>query len=358
MNLRIILAIAYKDIVDAIKNTYIFVSLLLPVGMSLLFGLIMPGPASATQLDVFFLGPGEQQLAERLQANPGINLVRKDTEDAVNQAVMSGNAVGIILPEGFDSALAGGETPVVRILYNGDTGAAEEAGVQRIVENALRVMAGQTLPATIDLVDLGGGAETSGPAFDYSHYLLVLFLVMGLVVTGVFVVPTILVEEKEKHTLEAILSTPASYPDLVAGKALLGLAYSLLSALVLLLLNRGFTGNPVITIAAVVLGALFLVLAGLLLGAVFKTSGQVNTWSTIVMLVLLLPVMFTSILHPPASILFINSLIPTKYIADTLNLSLGNQATLVSAGSNLLILAGCGAAAFGIVVWVLRRERL
>jgi len=84
--------------------------------------------------------------------------------------------------------------------------------------------------------------------FDYSSYLVTLFLSMGLIITGVYVVPAILVEEKEKHTLEAVLVTPASFPDLVAGKALVGIVYSLLSAGIVLLLNHGFSGNPAATL--------------------------------------------------------------------------------------------------------------
>jgi len=37
---------------------------------------------------------------------------------------------------------------------------------------------------------------------------------------------------------------------------------------------------------------MFLVLCGLLLGSIFRTMMQVNTWSTLLMIVLLLPTMF------------------------------------------------------------------
>ena len=117
---------------------------------------------------------------------------------------------------------------------------------------------------------------------------------------GIFVVPYLLVEEKEKGTLKAVLVSPATYADVVAGKGLVGLFYALLVAVILLLLNGGFGGNVVITLLSVVLGSIFLVQVGLLMGAAFKAINQVNSWSSIVMIVLMLPGMFGDFLPPPS----------------------------------------------------------
>jgi ABC-2 type transport system permease protein len=356
MNPRIAFAIARKDIVDAIKNTYIFISLLLPVGMSLLFGLILPSGGSASAPVIAVYAPGGATLVDRLAANQGLKLTVVDSAAAARDATKNGG-VGIILPEGFDEALANGERPTIEILYQGATGAVIEAAVQRAVESLLRDMAGQKLPAVIQATNAAGESGGAASSFAFSHYLLILFVVMGLAITGVFVVPTLLVEEKEKHTLEAVLATPAGYPDLVAGKALVGLTYSLLSAVILLALNGGFSGYVPVSLAAVFLGALLMVLIGLFLGAIFSTSAQVNTWSTMVMLLLLLPAMLTSGLPVPAAVRAIDVFLPSQYITDALTIGL-NRGSLAGAGVDLAILAGCCVVAFVGVVWVLRRERL
>lgn len=358
MNPRIAFAIARKDIVDAIKNTYIFISLILPVGMSLLFGLILPGGGTSTTITVAVYAPGGSALIDRLASNPAIRLLVQDSAASVTATVKSGGGAGIILPEGFDSLLADGERPTLQILYNGAMGSVVEAGVQRTVESFLRDIAGQVLPAVIQPTNIGGSSSGVSTGFNYSHYLLILFVVMGLAITGVFVVPTLLVEEKERHTLEAVLATPAGYADLVAGKALVGLTFSLLSAFILLALNKGFSGYPPVTIGSVVLGALLMVLIGLLLGAIFTTSAQVNTWSTIVMLVLLLPAMLSSGLPVPAPVQAIDRFLPTQYITDALMSSLGGSSLTAGEGVDLVILAGCCVLAFAAVIWVLRRERL
>ena len=52
------------------------------------------------------------------------------------------------------------------------------------------------------------------------------------------VVPLLLVEEKEKRTLDFLLASPASLKEIVAGKALTGVAYTVLIAGLLLFVNR------------------------------------------------------------------------------------------------------------------------
>ena len=115
------------------------------------------------------------------------------------------------------------------------------SALRQILEASLRALAAQSPPARLVLADVtaSGPEQEAPPTFDLAAYYLILLLVMGLTMVGVFVVPTILVEEKEKHTLQAITVSPASYVDVVVGKALVGLFYALLTALILLLLNKG-----------------------------------------------------------------------------------------------------------------------
>jgi ABC-type multidrug transport system permease subunit len=108
---------------------------------------------------------------------------------------------------------------------------------------------------------------------------------------------------------------------------------------------------------AVVLGSLFLVQVGLLLGAAFQTTSQVNTWSSMIMLLFLLPAMFGDFLTPPEPIPTLMRLIPTSYMTNTISLAMSNKATVGTVGLNLAILAASAMVAFGAVIWVLRRER-
>jgi ABC-2 type transport system permease protein len=182
-----------------------------------------------------------------------------------------------------------------------------------------------------------------------------MLLVLALVMSGTFAVPTLLVEEKEKHTLDVLLVSPASAVDVVVGKGLVGLVYCALASLALIVLNRGWQGAWPLTFLGILIGSAFAVLVGLLIGGLFRTMSQVNTWSSLVMLVLILPTWFTlaSDASPIATVI---RLIPTFYLAEALGLSLAGNWSVGRIAADLAIVAACAVAALVGVVWLLRRE--
>ena len=142
---------------------------------------------------------------------------------------------------------------------------------------------------------------------------------------------------------------------MVAGKALTGLVYSLLIAGILITLNQGWVGDWPVTLLAVLLGALFMVAVGLLMGSLFQTTMQVNTWSSIVMIVLMVPSWLT-MLQMPTALEIALRLIPTHYLTKVLELALAGDASLVRVWGDLALLLGSVVLAFACVVWTLRRE--
>ncbi len=191
--------------------------------------------------------------------------------------------------------------------------------------------------------------------FRIDQYLLILLLVMALAMTGAFVVPLLLVEEKEKHTLDALLISPAGPAEVAAGKALTGMVYSLLITGILLTMNNGWEGDWPVTVLVVILGGLFMVAVGLLMGAVFRTTPQVNTWSTVVMLGLMVPSWFGATgLFPGWERYF--HLVPTNFMVKVLRLSLAGEASLPQVWGDLALLLASVLLVFAAVVWVLRRQ--
>jgi ABC-2 type transport system permease protein len=354
MSLRVITAIAHKDLVDAVKNTYILFALILPVGMSLLFTLMVPSRGQLPEIALH--DAGQSGLVAALTNDPAVQVVVVDSAEAVRQRVERGATGGLVLPANFDAAVAAGTTPELQGYYNGQRSASRST-FQRTVETALHTLAGQALPARLVLADVSGTANQASGDPNLTSFLLPFVLVLGATMVGVFIVPTILVEEKEKHTLHAMLVSPASYADVVAGKALVGLVFALLIGLLLLLLNDGFVGNPAITLLAIVLGALFLVQCGLLLAAILSTTAQVNTWSSIVMLVLLIPALFSLPPQPPPPVSTVIRLIPTGAMADAIIIGLSNTGSVGKLWLDVLVLATATGLMFGGIIWALRRER-
>jgi ABC-2 type transport system permease protein len=161
------------------------------------------------------------------------------------------------------------------------------------------------------------------------------------------------VEEKEKRTLDFLLSSPASLNDIVAGKAMTGVVYTILIAGLLLGINRRFIQNWPLTLLTVVLGLLFVVAVGLVIGSLLKNTMQVNTWASFVLLILM---------APSFPLLGISSwfekamrVIPTYYLSEALKLSMAGTVSS-QLWIYLAVLLGCTVVAFFAAGWALYRR--
>lgn len=95
-------------------------------------------------------------------------------------------------------------------------------------------------------------------------------------------------------------------------------------------------------------------MVGLLMGAFFHNTMQVNSWSTLVMLALMMPSWLT-IMALPAPLETVLHLVPTHYMGRMLGLALAGEASLTRIGGDLAVLAGSTVAVVAAVVWTLRR---
>ena len=354
MNWRAILTIAHKDIVDAIKNRYILFALILPIGVSLLLRVAFPGPDELITIAVY--DPGDSRLVSGLRELSAVRLLEVTSDRQLPEEVEKETVGGLAVPAGFDAAVEAGEQPELTVYLNRRRGGGELAVFRRLVEQQVWVLVEQPPPARITWTNVAEPPGTLAQGeFRFDRYILVVLLVMALAMTGSFVVPLLLVEEKEKHTLDALLMSPADSAEVVAGKALTGLLYSLLIAGVLIALNEGWVGDWPVTAVAILLGSLFMVAVGLLMGSLFRTTMQVNTWSSIVVLALMSP-SWLGVMGSPTLLETALGLLPTHCLAQALGLALAGEASLARVWGDLAVLAGSVIVAFAAVVWTLRRQ--
>jgi ABC-2 type transport system permease protein len=368
MNWRAVWAIARKDIVDAARNHYILAVLTLPVFLSVLFPLIVPNTETdAPALAIVVHDPGNSNLVAWLQAMPGMQLTEVDSGDQVPERVVADTAMaGIVLPIGFDSDVAAGARPELTVYLNQERSAFWETALRQLIgqEVVRHLVAGQVAvltegppPVQIVWANVGTAPAQQAPGgLGLDPLLLVIILVMVLVMAGGYAVPLLVVEEKEKRTLAFLLVSPAGAGEVVLGKALTGLFYSLAVAAIAVALNEGWIGNWPITFLTLFLGMLFTIAVGLLMGGFFDDTVQVNTWGSIVVMGLLAPswVAFGSQL--PTWVAVALRLVPTYYLVDALNLSVADQGNLAQIARDLAVLGGSTVLAFAAVVWSVRRE--
>jgi ABC-2 type transport system permease protein len=359
MNWRVAFSIARKDIVDAVKNMYILFALIMPIVMSLLMQAVFGNIGEPGTLKVVVYDPGGSRLVENLNSLPDVAVTEVDSEEELDEQARDATG-GLLVPAGFDAAVDANQQPELIVYTNDRRGGGELAAFRGLVEQQIWQLKGVSMPAKIAWNSVGSPRLLQGEAQVgdvMTQYFFIMLLVMGLAMVGVFVVPYLLIEEKEKHTLDALLVTPAGPAEVAAGKAMVGIFYCAVVSIVLAFLNKGWAGNWAFTLAAMALGSLMMVAIGLFLGGFLNTMHQVNTWSSVLMLTLLLPSWFTGIIDVP-SLETVSKIIPSYYLADTLTLSLPGMATFANVWLNLAILLACVILIFGAVVWSLRRERV
>jgi hypothetical protein len=137
---------------------------------------------------------------------------------------------------------------------------------------------------------------------------------------------------------------------------LVGVVYSLLTALVVMALNRGFVGDIGFSMAIVLLSSITLSLIGLLIGGMVDNMSTLNTWGGFIMVPLILPGILAggALGNLSQGLTVALQVVPTYHLARGLAVSLsgkGGQAWL-----NLAILVVESLLLFGAVVWSLRRR--
>jgi len=355
MNLGVIKAITRKDVVDAIRNRYLLSALITPLFVALLFRVLLPGDNPRSLLTVVVHDPGNSTLIAELRKAPQIGLVEAGSADAIAREVEKHKAIGgVVVPLNFDSDGTAGKQPELAIYVNNKKNNFEQAAFRRLLVQQVQSLVKQPEPARLVWIDVD--KETNEPTrggLSLDRMLLPLLLIMTFGMTGALVVPVLLVEEKEKRTLDFLLASPASLKEIIAGKALTGVTYSLLIAGLLLAINRQLVGNWLLTALTVLLGLVLVVSIGLFMGSLFNNTMQVNTWAGTVLVVLLAP-SFPS-LPMPAVVDAAMRLIPTYYLTEALKLSLAGSASPRIWG-HLAVVLVCTIIAFAAAVWALRRR--
>ena len=355
MNLGIVSAITRKDLVDAIRHRYLLTALVTPLFVALLFRFLLPGGDSNNILTIVVHDAGGSGLVAELRKTSQIGVIEVASAEATAGEVERRKAIGgLVVPVGFDADLAAKKQPELTVYVNNEKTIFEQAAFRRLLDQLVRSFAKQPDPARLNWVDVAKGSSDQirgGTGLEQMLLPLLLILTFGMI--GAFVVPLLIVEEKEKRTLDFLLSSPASLNDIIAGKALTGVVYTLLIAGLLLGLNRQHIQNWPLTLLTIVLGLLFVVGVGLVIGSLMNNTMQVNTWAGVVLIVLLAP-SFPSI-GITGWFDKVMRVIPTYYLSEALKMSMAGTVSS-QLWVYLAVLLGCTFIVFFAAAFALHRR--
>jgi ABC-2 type transport system permease protein len=161
------------------------------------------------------------------------------------------------------------------------------------------------------------------------------------------------VEESAAGTLRAVLVTPASPSDVIMSKGLVGISYSLVVAFAILVLTWSLRGNLPVLFLGILLGGIMAVSLGLFLGSLTENIVGSYVYTSLPMLVFLLPALL--IFLPDVS-LSVVKVIPTYYMVHAFDQILNYGAGLAEVWKDFLLIAVCDAIFFILGIYALRRR--
>ena len=282
--LDMIRIIAAKDLVEALKNRLVL-SILVGSILILASAALLPLLLSSSNLPrMVVFDQGRSTILHDLAAREGFRVsivaTRKDMEATLTSS--PDLWLGLVLPADFDQRAVGGQSIELQGYYSHWTDTNKLSQQAAFFDEQFR----SASRATVHL-SLAGGAVYPPADLGGVPLMLQLNMVAVILVIGVALVPLLMIEEKEAQTLKVLLVSPASLKQVVAGKALVGLFFSLLPALVVMAFYHRQIVHWEVAILAILLTAVLAVLTGLLLGILSDSATTVSMWGSLVLVLLL-----------------------------------------------------------------------
>jgi ABC-2 type transport system permease protein len=353
--LRIISTIAVKDAVDALKNKTI-VTVMIGLALMTLTSQALPLLLKLSRVPVAIVyDPGKSDLVTTIADEDGYSLRRLPSQDEMESWIGEGSEVmlGLTLPADLDEQVDnGGSIKLEGAVVHW----AEQAKVTELVdffEDRFSEAAGRRVSIEIedDMVypppDAGGRPFMASMGF-----------VIATIMVGAFLVPYLMIEERETHTMDSLLVSPATYSEVVAGKALAGTFYCLAALTVMFAFNLGLINLWGLALLAAVCGALFTVAVGLLMGTLFDNAASLNLWLGLVIMILLVPVFLEGTMGSnfPELMRTIMPWIPSVALAEVFRTSFSNDFSAAMIISDLGIVVAAAALILALVVWRVRQS--
>jgi ABC-type transport system involved in multi-copper enzyme maturation permease subunit len=350
-NIRIIWAIAAKDIVDSFRNRTLLV---IALGVMIL---MLTGPAlslltSRDQPILVMFAPSDPGMFQGLQGRDDLRLVMVDSLDQLHSAILqpSQPILGVVVASGQIPDPAAGLVLKGYIAHwvKGTKVREQVAFFESVLSQA---------SGTAVHIYVAGNILYPSQADSRQFTMVSISLMTMIMLMGLALVPYLFIEEKENHTMEALLVSPANFWQLVVGKMIAGTVYCLVAASIVLLFNYRLVVHWELMLPTLLLATLFAVAVGLLLGMFFDNAASLGLWTGLFTIVLLVsPLLETmGVGKIPPTLLTAFSWLPSSVIYKLVVLTMLGEVPIQPIWQAMLLLLGTTLVLCMLVVWRIRR---
>ncbi len=286
MSLKRVWRLLRKELSVGPRKPFFIWALLMPFALTVVFqfafgSLFDPKPRLA------IIDDGQSEITASLKNIDGFDLYElSDVDELMLKIEKHDVDAGIIIPAGFDQMIRAGEKPLLEYYISGESLASNRIIISMAALDIIRNVEGSEAPVMIETVNLGE------PGLPISLRLVPIIVFYALVMAGVWVPSSSLVEEKERGTLKALLVTSATINEILASKWLLGFIFSVFLASATLLINSAFGPRPFDVLIVVMVAAGLNAMIGLLLGVYANNATTLFTLIKSLGIFLFVPVIF------------------------------------------------------------------
>jgi len=350
--LNIIWMITVKDIIDALKNRVV-ISMVIFLSIILLVPKLLPYVFNQTKAVIPIYGADGSQLAVKLKAAPGISLQFVSSEQELALALCGAvyPEIGLRLPADHDL----GSSATSPVEFQGYACWSRRYQVTRLqpkIEAAFSQALGQ--PVSIHLKGNFLYPPSDGSLL---YSLATVNAVLMILMMGNFLVPSLLFEEKETRTMQALLVSPASIGQVVVGKALAGSFYILVTGVVIFAISWAEVTHWGMVILFVVGGGVFSVAMGLLMGSFFDRQQDMGGWMLALLLFLVGAVLVKMLgIQLPALAESLLPWVPSVALAEICYASYSEAVPSALVFTNMGIILAVSAPLYALVIWKVRRS--
>lgn len=268
MSLSRVWKVLRKDLALGPRSPIFLWAIVLPVALTLILQVAF-GSLFDPEPRLGIVDEGDSAITAAVEEMESINLALFEDEAEMRERVEANDLdAGLILPAGFDESVRSGDRPELQFFIGGESYASNRIILTVTALDLVRELEGSEAPVNVDIVDFGDAG------LPISVRLIPVIVFYALVIAGLFVPGSNLVEEKEQGTLTAMLVTPVRSLDVLAAKWLLGVILALLLGVASLALNGAMGSNWAEVILVVLVAAMLSAMLGVVVGVFAKDSAM------------------------------------------------------------------------------------
>lgn len=341
MNPGIIKTLVAKDASLYLRNRLFAFLTALGIVTFIIIYFVMPDSVDE-ELEIGLYAPVLPPVFELIQEEEGLKFQIFESEEALIEAVTEGEYVaGVALPADIMDKFASGQKPQITLYFPSDVPEEVKDAVRVMIKELAYLQTGQPLAVELSTEILGRdmlGEQL--PPRDRMRPLFAVFILMfetmGLA--------SLISEEIERRTAQALLVTPVSVTDLFAAKGVTGVSLAFGQVVFFMAIVGGFSSQPLIILTTLLLGSVLVTGIAFLVASLAKDIMSVMAWSMPVFITLSIPafgVMF------PGAVTGWAKVIPSYYLADTVHQAANFGAGWGDIWPNLVILLGFNL----VIIW-------